>query len=131
MFEAASLCIFLGMSLPGLSGCPMRDATRWAWVPACAPMPDRILCAAKCIVDSCFHLCSSAHSQLTEAMQCCRDAFNELTDCSTRLLDHGDYNAHSNTREQLQSDLRKQEQGDDIDMFALGESGRVCAGSVE
>ena len=52
----------------------------------------------------------------------CREAFNTLTECSTRLLDAGDYNAHSNTREQLQSDIGAERHPEatpaDLDMFA-------------
>lgn len=53
--------------------------------------------------------------------------FNELTECSTLLLDNGDYNAHSHTREQLQQDLDQQqrlqqqqqeEDARDVDIFA-------------
>lgn len=55
----------------------------------------------------------------------CRQAFDELTECSTRLLDSGDYNAHSNTREQLQMDLTSRQaqhqEAADLDMFAMGD----------
>lgn len=56
----------------------------------------------------------------------CRQAFNDLTECSTRLLDSGDYNAHSNTREQLQTDLTRRQaqhalEAAYLDMFAMGD----------